>query len=107
MSWLQRVAPNFANLGALHKHDEHFAKEEEMTETSVVIVGGGIAGASMACALAHRHISSVLIERRSVPVDLNRGDGLQARSLEIMESWGVLKSIVEAGTLKSYCLEVH
>jgi len=78
-----------------------------MQETSVIIVGGGIAGASMACALAHRHISSVLIERRSIPVDLNRGDGLQARSLEILESWGALNGIVEAGALKSYGLEVH
>jgi 2-polyprenyl-6-methoxyphenol hydroxylase-like FAD-dependent oxidoreductase len=78
-----------------------------MFETQVVIVGGGIAGASLACALAHRQIASILIERRKVPVDLNRGDGLQPRSLEILDAWGLLPMVQGAGALKSYGIEVH
>lgn len=77
------------------------------TETQVIIVGGGVAGSSLACALAHKGIHSILFERSKNSRDLNRGDGLQPRSLEIMETWGVLKTFVEAGAIPSYGNEVH
>jgi 2-polyprenyl-6-methoxyphenol hydroxylase-like FAD-dependent oxidoreductase len=76
-------------------------------ETSVVIVGGGVAGGSLACALAHRGIPSILIERLKAAVDLNRGDGMQPRSLEIMEEWGLLPTFIERGALPTYGSEVH
>lgn len=76
-------------------------------ETSVVIVGGGVAGGSLACALAHRGISSIVIERLKAAVDLNRGDGMQPRSLEIMEQWGLLPAFIKRGALATYGSEVH
>lgn len=76
-------------------------------ETTVVIVGGGIGGGSLACALAHRGIKSVVVERLKNPVDLNRGDGMQPRSVEIMEQWGLLPDFVQAGALPTYGSEVH
>jgi 2-polyprenyl-6-methoxyphenol hydroxylase-like FAD-dependent oxidoreductase len=77
------------------------------TDAKVVIVGGGVAGASLACALAHQKIRSVLLERHKTFVDLNRGDGMQARSLEIMAEWGLLPAFMEAGPLHSYGSEVY
>lgn len=76
-------------------------------DVQVVIVGGGVAGASLACALAHQRIRSVLLERQKSFVDLNRGDGMQARSLEIMADWGLLPAFMEVGPLPSYGSEVH
>lgn len=59
-------------------------------ETQVIIVGAGVAGGTLACALAHRGIHSIVFERRQSSGDRNRGDGMQPRSLEIMETWGFL-----------------
>lgn len=76
-------------------------------ETQVIIVGAGVAGGSLACALAHRGINSIMIERRQNVGDLNRGDGMQPRSLEIIESWGLLNDFTQAGALPSYGLEIY
>lgn len=75
-------------------------------QTPVIIVGGGIAGGSLACALAHRGIPSILLERQKNAVDLNRGDGMQPRSVEIMENWGILPAFQKAGALETYGSEV-
>lgn len=76
-------------------------------ETQVVIVGGAVAGSSLACALAHRGIQSVLIEKHKTPTDLNRGDGMQPRSLEILEAWGALAAFEQAGAIEAYGIELH
>jgi 2-polyprenyl-6-methoxyphenol hydroxylase-like FAD-dependent oxidoreductase len=51
----------------------------------VVIVGGGIAGASMATVLARRGLAVAVLERDLVPVDRVRG--------EYMSTWGVAELI--------------
>ena len=70
--------------------------------TKVVIIGGGVAGSALACCLADLGIESVVIERRREPADLNRGDGLQPRSQEILEKIGVLNEFRKAGAIESY-----
>lgn len=75
--------------------------------TKVVIIGGGVAGSALACCLADLGIESVVIERRREPADLNRGDGLQPRSQEILEKIGVLNEFRKAGAIESYGNEIY
>lgn len=63
----------------------------------VLIVGGGIAGPALAAALAPHELRVGLIERESGPLDTARGDHLQPRALEILDSWGALDDIVGLG----------
>lgn len=63
----------------------------------VLIVGGGIAGAALACALSDTGLSILLIDRSDRPLDTARGDHLQPRTLEILRAWGILDHMVNAG----------
>lgn len=69
----------------------------EQWEADVVIVGGAVAGASTAHALAALGVSSVLLERAESFPDLNRGDVVQPLSLGLLDNWGVLPSIEAMG----------
>jgi 2-polyprenyl-6-methoxyphenol hydroxylase-like FAD-dependent oxidoreductase len=64
----------------------------------VLIVGGGIAGAALACALSDTGLSILLIDRSDRPLDTARGDHLQPRTLEILREWGILDHMVTFDT---------
>jgi 2-polyprenyl-6-methoxyphenol hydroxylase-like FAD-dependent oxidoreductase len=66
-------------------------------EADVVIVGGAVAGASMAHALAEYGITSVLIERGDGFPEINRGDAIQPLTLSFFERWGVLPEMEKLG----------
>ncbi len=70
------------------------------TQPDILIVGGGIAGAALACALRHKNYRIVLIEQRKDKLDTARGDHLQPYSVELLALWGVLKQFLEAGAAK-------
>lgn len=76
-------------------------------DANVIIVGGAVAGASLACALARYNLKVLLFDRRKDPGSMNRGDGLQPRTLEILERWGALPDLVKYPNLKSYGIELH
>ncbi|KAA2258739.1 FAD-dependent monooxygenase [Solihabitans fulvus] len=63
----------------------------------VVIVGGAVAGASTAHALAALGVSCVLLERTVDFPELNRGDVIQPLSLGLLRKWGVLPRIEAMG----------
>ena len=60
-----------------------------MTQTSVLIIGAGPAGATAAVALARLGVDCLLVERRSEPSTLPRATGVSTRSMEIVRSWGL------------------
>jgi 2-polyprenyl-6-methoxyphenol hydroxylase-like FAD-dependent oxidoreductase len=66
-------------------------------DADVVIVGGAVAGAGTAHALAALGVSSVLLERAAGFPELNRGDVIQPLSLDLLDRWGVLPWIEAAG----------
>jgi len=66
----------------------------------VAIVGGGIAGPAMACALAPTGRRVLLVERSSEPLDTARGDHLQPLSCEWLDAWGVLDDMWALGAEK-------
>ena len=63
----------------------------------VVIIGAGIAGAALACALRSTSLSVCLLEKRSGALDTARGDHLRPSTLAILERWGVLDDFLAAG----------
>lgn len=73
----------------------------------IIIVGGAVAGGALACALAKYNLNVLIIDRRKDPGSMNRGDGLQPRTLEILEEWGVLQDLHKLDHIKSYGIELH
>ena len=68
-----------------------------MYETSVLIVGAGPTGLTLALDLARRGISFRLIDAAASPFAGSRGKGIQPRTLEIFEDFGVIEAILAAG----------
>jgi monooxygenase len=64
----------------------------------VIIAGGGVAGAALALALACAYDVRVLVvERRSGPGNINRGDSLLPAVTEKLAAWGALDRFLAAG----------
>jgi 2-polyprenyl-6-methoxyphenol hydroxylase-like FAD-dependent oxidoreductase len=68
----------------------------------VLIVGAGIAGSALACALRERGYSIVQTELSDRPLDTARGDHLQCVVVEILEQWGALRAFMDAGAEKRH-----
>src|SRR5580693_3266120 len=68
-----------------------------MYEKSVLIVGAGPTGLTLALDLARRRISCRLIEAATMPFEGSRGKGIQPRTLEIFDDLGVVGAILAAG----------
>ncbi|GAA0268335.1 FAD-dependent oxidoreductase [Cryptosporangium japonicum] len=65
--------------------------------TTVLIVGAGPTGLTLACVLARRGVPVRLIEAAPGPQGGSRGKGLQPRSLEVFEDLGVIDRVLTAG----------
>jgi 2-polyprenyl-6-methoxyphenol hydroxylase-like FAD-dependent oxidoreductase len=68
-----------------------------MYETTVLIVGAGPTGLTLALDLARRGISFRLIEAAATAFEGSRGKGIQPRTLEIFDDLGVVDAILAAG----------
>jgi 2-polyprenyl-6-methoxyphenol hydroxylase-like FAD-dependent oxidoreductase len=66
-----------------------------------------VAGAALACALAKYNFNVLVIDRRKDVGSMNRGDGLQPRTLEILQQWGVLQHFQQLPHIKSYGIELR
>lgn len=56
----------------------------------VIVVGGGPTGLMLACELRLHGVHVVVLERLTEPIGESRGQGLHARSVEIMDQRGLL-----------------
>ena len=61
------------------------------------IVGSGIAGSALAAALSGTGLRVALLDRRECELDSARGDHIQPAIQPILERWGVLNSLLQAG----------
>lgn len=70
-----------------------------MDKFQVIIVGGGPVGAGLAVELGLRGISCALIERRTEPERMPKGQNLTPRTLEHFHRWGIADTLRAARLL--------
>ncbi|CAI7678460.1 unnamed protein product [Penicillium pancosmium] len=63
----------------------------------VLIVGAGPAGLTAACWAAQYNMSTRIIDRKEGRTKTGHADGLQSRTLEILESFGIADPILKQG----------
>ena len=73
----------------------------------VVVVGGGIAGLGLACALTQHGLGVMVIEKRRTTGGIHRGDSLLPKATALLHRWGVLDAIRAANARPIGRLEVH
>lgn len=64
-------------------------------KTDVLIIGSGSAGLMAALWLTFYNIPFVLLERRPGPLDIGQADGVQVRTVEIYESFGLSSAVLD------------
>lgn len=69
------------------------------TEPTVLVVGAGPTGLTLACELARRRIAFRLIEASPGPQPGSRGKGVQPRSLEVFDDLGIADRVLANGEL--------
>ena len=69
----------------------------QKSTTDVLICGAGAAGLALAIDLARRGIDFRLIEKAMAPFDGSRGKGIQPRSQEVFEDYGILDRLFATG----------
>jgi 2-polyprenyl-6-methoxyphenol hydroxylase-like FAD-dependent oxidoreductase len=69
-------------------------------DCDVVIVGGAVAGASLACHLRDSGLKVLIVEASKEPRIMNRGDGLSAATVERLSALGVVPSLEKRGAIR-------
>jgi 2-polyprenyl-6-methoxyphenol hydroxylase-like FAD-dependent oxidoreductase len=72
------------------------AFQRDVTETDVVIVGGGPAGLAVAVGAAARGLSTIVLERRVHPADKACGEGVMPRGVDALRALGALRYLAAA-----------
>jgi 2-polyprenyl-6-methoxyphenol hydroxylase-like FAD-dependent oxidoreductase len=68
-----------------------------MNQTTVLIIGSGPVGLTLACELARRNVDFRIIERTVLPPHGSRAKALQPRSLEILNDLGIAEELMPQG----------
>jgi 2-polyprenyl-6-methoxyphenol hydroxylase-like FAD-dependent oxidoreductase len=74
-------------------------EKADIREKTVLVVGAGPTGLTLALDLLRRGISCRLIEAAETPFSGSRGKGIQPRTLEIFDDLGIIEPILAAGGL--------
>lgn len=70
-----------------------------MTDTDVVIIGGGPTGLSLACQFIRHNIDFIILEQNETVTRFSKALGVHARTLEIYEQLGVARTAIERGEI--------
>ena len=72
---------------------------QEHPTPTVLVVGAGPTGLTLACHLARCGVSFRVIEAAPVPNPGSRGKGLQPRSLEVFDNLGIVERVIAHGQM--------
>ncbi|WP_142416862.1 FAD-binding protein [Bartonella massiliensis] len=75
---------------------------KSFVDQSPIIVGGGIAGLSTALALAHKGITSIIIEKCKQLETIGAGIQLTPNATSILARWGLLNKLTEAAIIPHF-----
>jgi 2-polyprenyl-6-methoxyphenol hydroxylase-like FAD-dependent oxidoreductase len=78
-----------------------------MTNTEVLIVGGGPTGLTLAIDLGRRGVRCTLIDKREAPAFLPKMERINARSMEIFRRMGLSEKIRKAGLRSDVPMDVY
>lgn len=67
------------------------------SHVDLLIVGAGPAGLMAACLAAQYNMFTRTVEQKAARTQTGHADGLQCRTLEILDSFGVVDSILRQG----------
>lgn len=79
---------------------------EQSLNTSVLIVGAGPAGLSMALDLGWRGIDCIVIDEQDGTITLPRAATITARTMEFCRRWGIWEKVAAAGFPQDYKLDI-
>lgn len=79
----------------------------ENYDYDLVIIGSGIAGSGLACALAQFDLRILLLEKRRRLGTIHRGDSLVPKNTALLTKWGLYDSLIEAGAVPINRVEFH
>ena len=71
--------------------------DHDPAQTSILIVGAGPTGLTLACDLARRGVSLRIIDKAPAHFAGSRGKGLQPRTLELLDDLGLIDEILANG----------
>jgi hypothetical protein len=80
--------------------------EGASVRSSVIIVGAGPVGLSLALCLGHSGVDSIILEKNSGLQQYSRAVLIPPRTLDIFDSWGLRERARQAGIF-SPCLSVY
>ncbi len=66
-------------------------------QISVLIVGAGPTGLTLACELARRGIQCRIIDKKPKPTQTSNALGIQTRTLELLDDMGIIDPFLAAG----------
>jgi 2-polyprenyl-6-methoxyphenol hydroxylase-like FAD-dependent oxidoreductase len=78
-----------------------------MSRWDVVVVGGGVAGLGLACALSRLDLCVLVLEPRRRSGGIHRGDSLLPKATAALARWGVLERLRARGAVPIVALELH
>lgn len=73
----------------------------DIRDVDLLIIGAGPAGLMAACWAAQYNISARIIDQKDGRTRVGHADGLQNRTLEILDSFGLADDILKQGVLIS------
>jgi 2-polyprenyl-6-methoxyphenol hydroxylase-like FAD-dependent oxidoreductase len=78
-----------------------------MRDHDTIVIGAGVGGAALTLALTRAGLRVLLVERRSGPGNINRGDSLLPAVTRHLADWGVLDRVRAAGAAPVAKMRVH
>ena len=80
--------------------------DHAQTDIPVLVVGAGPTGLTLAAELTRHGIACRIVDKASGPTPLSKATSVQARSLEVLDTLGIVDEVIAAGH-KSHGVNIY